>query len=130
MKNIFKSVIESGSYDLTDILGKVDAFYIEGKLSKADKDELSALARKSPIAQYDYNTEIEKLWEAIRALQKGDKVEGDTNTTTPNFVQPTGAHDAYVKGATVIYNGKTYKSVIDNNVWSPDTYPNGWEVVE
>ena len=35
-----------------------------------------------------------------------------------------------MKGATVVYNGKTYKSLIDNNVWSPDTYPNGWEVIE
>jgi hypothetical protein len=26
-------------------------------------------------------------------------------------------------------DGKTYKSLIDNNVWSPDTYPAGWEVV-
>ncbi len=129
MKNIFKSVIESGSYDLTNILGKIDAFYIEGKLTKEDKDELSALARKAPTAQYNYDVEIEKLWEAVRALQNGDEAEGDTNTPE-EFKQPTGAHDAYTKGATVVYNGKTYKSIIDNNVWSPDTYPDGWEVVK
>ena len=28
------------------------------------------------------------------------------------------------------YNGQIYESTIDNNVWSPDTYPQGWEVVE
>lgn len=33
----------------------------------------------------------------------------------------------YMKGDKVTYNGKTYESVIDNNVWSPDTYPAGWK---
>ena len=46
------------------------------------------------------------------------------------FIQPTGAHNAYSKGDKVTYNGKVYESVIDNNVWSPDAYPAGWSVVE
>lgn len=46
----------------------------------------------------------------------------------PDFVQPTGAHDAYQTGDIVNYNGVLYKSKIDNNVWSPDAYPSGWEV--
>ena len=34
----------------------------------------------------------------------------------------------YMKGDKVTYNGKTYESTIDNNVWAPDVY--GWvEVV-
>ena len=48
----------------------------------------------------------------------------------PEFVQPTGAHDAYAKGAKVTYNGKRYISVYDGaNVWSPDALPEGWEEV-
>lgn len=43
--------------------------------------------------------------------------------------KPTGAHDAYNKGDVVNYNGKLYKSLIDGNVYSPDEYPAGWEVV-
>lgn len=46
----------------------------------------------------------------------------------PDFVQPTGAHDAYQTGDIVNYNGVLYKSKIDNNVWAPDVYPAGWEV--
>lgn len=46
----------------------------------------------------------------------------------PEFVQPTGAHDAYKAGDKITYNGKHYVSKIDNNVWSPDDYPAGWEV--
>ena len=45
----------------------------------------------------------------------------------PEFVQPTGAHDAYNAGDKVTYNGKRYVSLIDANVYSPDAYPAGWE---
>lgn len=46
------------------------------------------------------------------------------------FKQPTGAHDAYAKDAKVTFEGKHYKSLIDANVYSPTTYPQGWELVE
>lgn len=129
MKNVFKAVIEKGDFDLTSMIATIDKFCIEGKITDEERHELYALARKSPKAQYNYDAEIEKIWEAIRALQSDKEIEGDTNTPE-EFKQPTGAHDAYMIGATVIYNGKTYKSLIDNNVWSPDTYPNGWEVID
>ena len=45
----------------------------------------------------------------------------------PDFVQPTGAHDAYMKGEKVKFNGSVYESVIDNNSWSPTAYPAGWK---
>lgn len=129
MKNIFKKVISQGDYDLTALLKKIDTFHVEGKLTDEERKELYSLARKNPKAQYDYDIEIEKIWEAIRTLQKGTTTDGDISTTPEEFKQPTGAHNAYMIGDKVIYNGKTYKSTIDNNVWSPDTYPNGWEVI-
>lgn len=43
--------------------------------------------------------------------------------------QPISSADAYNTGDEVMYNGVHYKSLIDNNVWSPDTYPQGWKVV-
>ena len=45
----------------------------------------------------------------------------------PEFVQPTGAHDAYKKGDKVTFNGKHYISLIDANVYSPAAYPAGWK---
>ena len=45
----------------------------------------------------------------------------------PEWVQPTGSHDAYNKGDKVTYNGVHYVSLIDGNVWSPDAHPAGWE---
>ena len=48
-------------------------------------------------------------------------------TTYPEWVQPSGAHDAYNTGDRVTYNGRVYESTINGNVWSPDAYPQGWE---
>ena len=50
----------------------------------------------------------------------------------PVWKQPTGAQDAYNTGDLVLYpdaDGPVYRSTIDNNVWSPEAYPAGWEVV-
>lgn len=47
----------------------------------------------------------------------------------PDFVPPTGAHDAYKIGDKVTFEGKHYESVIDNNTWSPADYPAGWKEI-
>lgn len=46
----------------------------------------------------------------------------------PDWVQPTGAHDAYSIGDLVTFESAVYRSVINANVWSPISYPAGWEV--
>ena len=56
----------------------------------------------------------------------GEGETGGEDESIPAFVQPTGAHDAYQTGDRVTYNGHIYESTINNNVWSPDTYPQGW----
>ena len=43
----------------------------------------------------------------------------------PEWVQPTGAHDAYNIGDKVTYNGQHYVCTSDGNVYAPDVY--GWE---
>ena len=45
----------------------------------------------------------------------------------PEWVQPTGAHDAYNVGAKVSHKGKHWTSNIDANVWEPGVY--GWTEV-
>ena len=47
----------------------------------------------------------------------------------PDWVQPDSTN-AYMTGDKVRYNGVVYRSLIDNNVWSPDAYPAGWEIVK
>jgi len=47
----------------------------------------------------------------------------------PEWIQPTGSHDAYSTGDRVTFNGLIYVSLIDGNVWSPEAYPAGWQQV-
>lgn len=42
----------------------------------------------------------------------------------PEWVQPTGAHDAYAKDAKVTHNGKHWTSDIEANTYEPGVY--GW----
>ena len=63
----------------------------------------------------------------------GKEVEEETPDTPTeeilDFVQPTGAHDAYKKGAKVKYKGKVYESLFDGNAYAPDVNPNGWKEI-
>ena len=50
----------------------------------------------------------------------------DPQDEWPEWVQPTGSQDAYMTGDKVTFEGEHYISLIDNNVWSPKDYPQGW----
>lgn len=126
MRTIFEQVIARGDYDLTAMLQNIDRYHIEGKLTDEDRESLYALAREGAQPVYDYAAEIEAIWAAIRELQ-GQAQEPEE---WPEFVQPTGAHDAYGVGAQVTYNGQRYRCKLANCVWSPDAYPDAWELVE
>lgn len=52
--------------------------------------------------------------DAVPALYRHIVIEG-----IPEWVQPTGAHDAYNRGDKVKHNGGTWESLIDGNVWEP-----------
>ena len=45
------------------------------------------------------------------------------------WVQPDSTN-AYSIGDKVLFEGATYESLIDNNVWSPADYPAGWTIIE
>ena len=50
----------------------------------------------------------------------------------PVWEQPTSTN-AYMTGDRVYYptaQDDVYESLIDNNVWSPTAYPQGWKVIE
>lgn len=52
----------------------------------------------------------------------------DPNAPAPDWIMPTGAHDAYAKGDIVTYGGRTWRSERGANVWSPGLH--GWVIVE
>lgn len=58
------------------------------------------------------------------------KDESGEQVGIPEWVQPDSTNP-YMTGDRVMFEGKVYESLIDNNVWSPSSYPQGWqEVVE
>lgn len=127
MKTIIENVIKKGDYDLDKIIEKIDILFVEGKLTLDEKNDLCELARVDPKPQYDVKKEIENLWLAIKAL-KNDGSENENDEIIMEWVQPTGAHNAYNEGDRMIFDGKIYKSLINGNVWSPVSYPSAWEI--
>ena len=78
-----------------------------------------------------------KLYKVLQGHQSQSDWKPDKSPSlyAPLLTDPSGAvlpwvqpesTNPYMKGDRVKYNGKTYESLIDNNVWSPEAYPAGW----
>ena len=68
-------------------------------------------------------------WTPDAASSLFAKVINETvDGSIPEFEQPDSTNP-YMKGDKVIFNGKVYESLIDNNVYSPEAYPAGWKEV-
>ena len=79
----------------------------------------------------------DRIWEDITPQWRLDEINGTAGDDpqpgdgVKDYVQPTGAHDAYQKGAVVRFtDGHVYESLINNNTWSPEAYPQGWRRVD
>lgn len=136
MYEIFKNVLNNRNYELVDILNKIDEFYIQDSLTKEQKEELEEEARKNanPVNSYaDLQTQINDLASRITVLENKQESTGSEEPEEdeyPEYVQPTGAHDAYHVGDKITYNGKHYECIFDGCVWTPDAYPAGWKLIE
>lgn len=53
--------------------------------------------------------------------------DGSEVEIVADFIQPSGAHDAYKVGEKVSFGGAVYISKIDANTYSPTDYQAGWE---
>lgn len=152
MKSIFENVILSGEFDLADMLRKIKTAWVEGDFSDEDRTALVDLARQHAVPENSYaplQEQIKKAFEEIAALRKTVEANaigvreirsaveqlgatitpGDPEPTDewPEYIQPTGAHDAYHTGDRITFNGVHYICLMDNCVWSPLTYPAAWQ---
>lgn len=108
------------------------------KAEELSQDELTAILDVYP----DYAVEVSykindlivynnKLYKVVQAhTSQEDWIPSEVPSLyTPaapagvilEWVQPTGAQDAYAISAVVTHNGFTWKSLIDANVWEPTT---------
>lgn len=133
MYKIIKSVIDSKDFKLEDILHKINKMYIEDRISEEEKNELDNLARGNAKVEnsYDIQKQLDNIFARLEALENKDTAEDSTESVEEysEYVQPTGTHDSYSNGDKITYNGKKYICIMSNCVWSPDTYPQGWEEV-
>lgn len=159
MYEIIKSVINSGRYELTDILKKIDTLWVQGDLKEEQKTELVTLAQEKAKPENSFaplQEQINKLASVqatlIEAVNKNASnisaikeklsessidVEEPTEEPTeeyPLYKQPTGAHDAYYNGDKMTYtDGFKYICIAPEGapcVWSPTDYPAYWQKVE
>ena len=54
MYEIIKDVINSKSFELKDILYKINKMYIESAITETEKTELDSLARQNAVAENSY----------------------------------------------------------------------------
>lgn len=151
MKSIIENVINRKDYDLNVVLTKIDTLFAEDKLSLEDKQELENKARENAKAVNSYGPlqeqlndlakhlkaveeKVKEIEKTLKELNNNSAEDSDEEITDsaeeyPEFVQPKGAHNSYMTGDKITFNGKKYKSTMDNNVWSPVAYPQGWEEI-
>lgn len=139
MYEIIKTVIESKRYELTDMLKKIDTMWLQGEITEEQKTGLVNLARENAKPENSYSDlqkQIEQAFSEIAALKervdKLDDTEPDPEEY-PEYVQPTGSHDAYHKDDKVTYKDKKYICIAPEDVavvWDPETYPAYWQIVE
>jgi hypothetical protein len=86
------------------------------------KDALVSHSTKLWISLLDGN-----VWEpGISGWRETAMVPPGDEPYIPDWVQPSGAHDAYPLDALVRHNGSVWKSLYAANVWEPGVF--GWEL--
>ena len=139
MYSIIQSVINAGSFELTDILRKIDTLWLKGDIDDDRRTELIDAAREKADPSSSYAplqeqlnklaADVDALAARVTALEGGGEEPAEKY---PAYVQPTGAHDAYHNGDKVTYNGTKYTCIAPEGVacaWNPDTYPAYWQEV-
>lgn len=99
---------------------KVGDIYSYGINEVGDPQLYRCLQAHITLANWTPDVSV-SLWSAIGIA--GDNI--------PIWAQPTGSADAYNIGDLVHYpdaEGPIYESLIDGNIWSPDVYPQGWQM--
>lgn len=139
---IIKQLIENGKIDMMEAKKRASILFAKGYITDDQLTELESLAEINPNGtaekgyQYQINIladnikkEISRLDEQINILVREQTGKDLENSNIPAFVQPIGTHNAYKKGDQVKFMGKIYESLIDDNVWAPSDYIEGWKVI-
>lgn len=117
-------------------------------MSRLDDKSASICVSLLPVMKYDgeliaYKTRINWNGNVKMAAQDLYDTELNNPDNAPNLWTDISyrdgfrfipeiitAADAFAKGEKGWWNDELYESTIDNNVWNPSAYPDGWQKVE
>lgn len=128
MKSIFENVIAKGGYNLAEMLAKIDVCYVEGKLTKEERDALVEMARAeaSVAGSTDVIAKLEELDKRVKALEENN-VTPDADEYLEYVVGKW-----YYNGNGCTFKGEKYDCIAPEGVvctWSPEEYPPYWRKV-
>lgn len=131
MYEIIKGVIQSGRYELTDILAKIDTLWVQGDLSDDERTELMNLARSGadPAQGVDVLAKLSDLDKRVAKVERAGATDPEPGEEYPEYA--TGKW--YYKDDKCTYKGSKYICTAPAGVvcvWSPDEYPAYWQLVE
>ena len=73
-------------------------------------------------------TDLPSAWKADGTEPTEPTTPAEGTEEWPEFVQPTGAQDAYKTDDKITFNGQHYVCIMDNCVYSPADYAQAWRL--
>ena len=139
MFKTFQTIINAGGYDLADLTERIKTIYAMGELTDDEMKQLLEQAQTNANPDDSYapladRVKVIETWQR-EVENRLDKLESGSSTNSdewPEYVQPTGAHDAYYNGDQITWNDQHYRCVAPSGTactWDPGTYPSYWELV-
>lgn len=131
MYEIIKNVIQSGRYELTDILTKIGTLWVQSSLTDDERTELTDLARSGadPSRGVDVMAKLSDLDKRVAELERAGTTDPEPGEEYPEYV----AGKWYYKDDKCTYKGSKYICTAPAEVvcvWSPEEYPEYWQLVE
>ena len=141
MYNITKNVITKGQFELSDILKKIDNFWVKGSLNDEERDELIELAqtKANPENSIDMMTKLEELDKRVKELEillatKEEVPEDNTSDATETVeYEEFEVGKWYYAGDKIKFDGDNYECIAPEGtvcVWSPKDYPPYWKKID
>lgn len=129
MYDTIKSIINNGTYELNDILNKINVMWLQSKITEEQKEELTELARENAniSSEVDVVTKLQELDERVKALENQEVTPQPEEY--PEFV----VGKWYYRDDKITFNGKKYVCIAPQGqvcTWSPEGYPTYWQLVE
>src|SRR5699024_3593179 len=101
------------------------------KQPQCTHDDYLAGAGVTHAGKTSASTVAYNVWEpGVSGWREAPGEDDDGNPVIPDYLPPTGAHDAYMTGDRVSFEGAVYEAVQDNVTWSPSEHPPAWRKVD